>query len=90
MPKSNNSQHLATVGNHRKPPNEETGGQKVAGSNPVAPTYKPFRDNELRKGLFYGVIRVFWRRYAGARIGKEIVRPVVSDRTGAAGLAEIP
>ena len=28
-----------------------TGGQKVAGSNPVAPTCKAFRSNELRKAF---------------------------------------
>ena len=31
-----------------------TGGQKVAGSNPVAPIRKPRRSNELRRGVFVG------------------------------------
>ena len=31
-----------------------TGGQKVAGSNPVAPTCKAFRSNELRKAFLIG------------------------------------
>ena len=40
-----------------------TGGQKVAGSNPVAPTRKPRRNNELRRGFFMPVQRFS----AGAR-----------------------
>ena len=31
-----------------------TGGQKVAGSNPVAPTYKAFRNNALRRAFLLG------------------------------------
>ena len=34
-----------------------TGGQKVAGSNPVAPTRKPRRSNELRRGFLLPVKR---------------------------------
>jgi hypothetical protein len=48
------------LGNHKKPPKKLTGGQKVAGSNPVTPTIfrnEPFGENV--EGLSYCVAKVY-------------------------------